>query len=150
MQEIWRDYAKCLGREDEYDTRRLPTHPALKARAAEALCAGCPALVGCLRAAHNQPPVGIVQAGLVWPERKDETTRQRRKVATTLGIPKTAPPRGQATDTHCARGHEWTDETRVLVVRREGQQPYARCRECQRHNNRQARAKKAGRELTAA
>lgn len=142
MREIWRTFGLCHGRENEYDTDNLPKAPTHKADAAKALCAGCPALVGCLRAAYKQPPVGIVQGGLAWPNRTSDVHLHHKKVAVMLGLPAPTKPRGNATDTHCANGHEWNDDTRVLVIRNPGHSAYPRCRECQREASRATRARK--------
>lgn len=143
MQEIWRTFGLCNGRENEYDTDNLPTAPTHKANAAKALCAGCPALVGCLRATYQHPPIGIVQAGLAWPNRTTDTHLHHKKVAAILGLPTPTKPRGTATDTHCANGQHWIDDTIALVPRNPGLPAYRRCRECLRQSSKAVRARKA-------
>jgi hypothetical protein len=61
-----------------------------QAHEAIAVCRRCPVLAGCRNAATSAPPVGVVQAGLLWPTMIHEAARvaaaMRRETDTYGGL----------------------------------------------------------------
>jgi hypothetical protein len=66
--EVWTAFAACRTSAIDFDSYH-------EAAAAIAVCRSCPGRVGCLRAALDRPPTGVIMAGRWWPE---STSRARR------------------------------------------------------------------------
>ncbi|WP_371828089.1 WhiB family transcriptional regulator [Rhodococcoides fascians] len=74
--------SRCRGRADEYEYANVPGGQwRTKREAAEQLCAGCPVLAACARAALKNHALGMVWAGVpIPPDHDNKNTSAARRL----------------------------------------------------------------------
>jgi hypothetical protein len=119
----WRADAACQGEDPNlFHPKSMQDENAWKARR---ICRGCPVAEACLRDAIETKDRFAIRAGL---SPKQRTNLKAGRKPQRNRKPRTAP--GNASKTHCIRGHEFTPENTYVHNGRRA------CRECKRLQSR--------------